>query len=108
MRGHLVLLIGNDVIGWDDIPRLQEIALLAVSGDMLVEVVTPDRFASSAATSAGLPVVTEARLSDEVGTAELLLSRDAGEPTRRRFAFSDRSGDIELNAEGDAQPQITD
>ncbi|CAN5486556.1 hypothetical protein BH23CHL2_BH23CHL2_00300 [soil metagenome] len=107
--GHLVLLIGPDVLGWEDVPAMQELAMLAVSSDVLVEVVTPDRFAASIATSAGLPVVTEARLSDEVGTAEMLLSRDARNRTRRRFSFSNGGSlDVDLPADPEPQPQSSD
>ena len=43
-RGHLVLLIGSDVVGWDDVQTMQELAMLAVAGDVTIEVVTPDPF----------------------------------------------------------------
>jgi predicted PurR-regulated permease PerM len=107
-RGHLVMLIGPDALDWEDVSTMQELAMLAVSSDVTLEVVTPDRFAASVATSAGLPVVTEARLSDEVGTAETLLSREARERTRRRFAFTEEVAGVELPSKGEPQPQSTD
>lgn len=107
-RGHIVMLIGEGAVDWADIPRMQELAMLAVSSDVTLEVVTPDRFAASIATSSGLPVVTEARLSDEVGTAETLLSREARERTRRRFAFANEGSESEAVSDPEPQPQSTD
>ncbi len=107
-KGHLVMLIGPGAIDWPDIPTMQELAMLAVSSDVTLEVVTPDRFAASVATSAGLPVITEARLSDEVGTAETLLSRESRERTRRRFAFTNDRSDVDVVPESGPQPQSTD
>lgn len=108
VRGHLVLLIGRDAISWEDVPAMQELAMLAVSGDILVEVVTPDPFAASIATSAGLPVVTSARLSDEVGTAEMMMSQDAGRRVRRRFAFGEVNPEPDAPTDVKPQPQSTD
>lgn len=107
-RGQLVLLIGSGAIDWDEVPTMQELAMLAVSSDITLEVVTPDRFAASIATSAGLPVVTEARLSDEVGTAETLLSHDARDRTRRRFAFAGEASEADVPPKAEPQAQSTD
>ena len=108
VNGHLVLLIGENSIGWEDVPQMQELAMIAVSGDIPLEVVTPDPFAASIATSAGLPVVTEARLSDEVGTAEGLLSRTLRERTRRRFAYASETPEPDVAGDAEPQPQSSD
>jgi hypothetical protein len=108
-HGQIVLLLGQDAIGWDDLPLMQELAMLAVAGDVPVEVVTPDPFAASIATAAGIPVITEARLSDEVGMAETLLSRaTAGQLRRRRFAFGSEPPQAEVIGEAEAEASRTD
>jgi predicted PurR-regulated permease PerM len=103
---HLVLLIGDDAVGWEDLSTMQELAMLALANDAVIEVVTPDRFAASIATSAGLPVVTEARLSDEAGMAETMLARVSD----RNSDDWDVSVDQEPGAEVAAgiEPQTTD
>jgi hypothetical protein len=108
-HGQIVLLLGQDSIGWDDLPLMQELAMLAVAGDVPVEVVTPDPFAASIATAAGIPVITEARPSDEVGMAETLLSRAAaGQTRRRRFAFGSEPPRAEVIREAEAETSRTD
>lgn len=108
-HGQVVLLVGQDAIGWDDLPLMQELAMLAVAGDIPVEVVTPDAFAASIATAAGIPVITEARLSDEVGMAETLLSRAAaGQQRRRRFAFGSEPPRAEVVGDAKAQASTND
>jgi hypothetical protein len=89
-REHLVLLLGPGVVTWDDLPIMQDLAMLAVGLDVRLNVVTPDTFAASIATACGVPVITQARFSDEVGMAESVLAdqQHALDVTpRRRFAF---------------------
>src|SRR5207237_10252213 len=74
-REHLVLLLGPGDVGWDDLLTLQELAMLAVGRDVSVSVVTADPFAASLATASGIPVITQARFSDEVGMAESLIEQ---------------------------------
>ncbi len=74
---QLVLLIGAGAIDWDDLTDLQKLAAVAVANDVPIQVVTPDSFAASLSTAAGLQVVTEARFSEEVGTAGSMTSDDS-------------------------------
>ena len=91
-RAHIVLLIGPGAISWDDLPILQQLALVAVGQDITLSIVTADPFAASLATAAGIPVVTKARYSDEVGMAESLIEEQQRvQRRRRRFMF--RAGD---------------
>lgn len=99
-REHLVLLVGPNVATWDDLPVMQELAMLAVGRDVRLNVVTSDSFAASLATASGIPVITQARFSDEVGMAESLIEQQqAATSRRRRFVF--RSGETaEIEARG--------
>jgi predicted PurR-regulated permease PerM len=96
-REHLVLLLGPGALTWDDLPVMQELAMLAVARDVTLNVVTPDSFAASLATASGIPVVTRARFSDEVGMAESMIERQhAATGRRRRFVFrSSETAEIE-------------
>ena len=85
--GQIVLLLGPESLDWDDLLLLQELAMLAVGADVQLKVVSADAFAASLATAAGLPVITQAVPSDEVGTAEMLLAERQEAQQRRRFAF---------------------
>lgn len=79
-REQFVLLCGPGSIGWDELPKVQELAALAVSRDVPVKVVTPDPFAASIATASGIPVATQATRSDEVGMAETVIAeREEGQ-----------------------------
>lgn len=101
-RQHLVLLVGPAALTWDDLPTMQELAMLAVGRDVRLSVVTPDALAASLATAAGIPVITRARFSDEVGMAESMIAEQAEIPARRRrFVF--RSGET---AEIEARPRV--
>ncbi|HLT17825.1 MAG TPA: AI-2E family transporter [Thermomicrobiales bacterium] len=108
IEGQLVMLLGEGAIGWDELGTMQELALVAVSNDVSLKVVTPDRFAASIATAAGLRVVTEARMSDEVGTVEALLARGANGSRKRRFAFDREPAGLELPGEPSAPAQQSD
>ncbi len=105
---HIVMLVGPDSIGWDELPLMQELAMLAVSSDVTIEVVTPDGFASSIATAAGLPVVRQARLSDEVGMAETLLAKSGAQGRRRRFPFGSDAPPTESAAESSTPAPSSD
>ena len=74
--------------------------MISVGRDISLSVVTADTFAASLATASGIPVVTQARLSDEVGMAELIIEEQQQRLSRRRrFAF--RSGEpVELEPLG--------
>jgi predicted PurR-regulated permease PerM len=104
-RGHVVLLIGPGAISWDDLPVLQQLAMLAVGHDITLSVVTADAFAASLATAAGIRVVTEARFSDEVGMAESLIEEhQRTQRRRRRFMFRASDGaDVETRPALDAE-----
>jgi Na+(H+)/acetate symporter ActP len=104
-RGHVVLLIGPGAISWDDLPVLQQHAMLAVGHDITLSVVTADAFAASLATAAGIRVVTEARFSDEVGMAESLIEeQQRTQRRRRRFMFRAGDGaDVETRPALDAE-----
>ena len=87
-RGQVVLLLGPGAVGWDDLPALQQLAMLAVANDITLTVVTADDFAASLATASGIPVVTQARFSDEVSMAESLIQEQQRiQHRRRRFMF---------------------
>jgi hypothetical protein len=104
VKGQVVLLLGPESLTWDDLPALQELAMLAVGGDFQLRVVSSDAFAASLATAAGLPVVTQAVLSDEVGTAETLLAERQEARQRRRFAFRAVDAPMPDQALPSAQP----
>jgi predicted PurR-regulated permease PerM len=101
-REHLVLLLGPGAVSWDELPLMQELAMLAVGRDVSLDVVTADTFAASLATASGIPVITQARFSDEVGMAESLIEQQQTiQRRRRRFMF--RTGDP---ADVDARPRV--
>ncbi len=86
-REHIVLLIGPGALGWDELPVLQQLAMLAVSQDTPIDVVTADSFAASLATAAGIKVITQAKLSDEAAMAETLIVGERDRREKQRFAF---------------------
>jgi predicted PurR-regulated permease PerM len=101
-REHIVLLLGPGVVDWDDLRTMQELAMLAVGRDVTLNVVTADPFAASLATASGIPVVTQARLSDEVGMAESVIEEQQ-ERMRRRRRFGFRQGQdepVDLDVDG--------
>jgi predicted PurR-regulated permease PerM len=102
-REQLVLLVGPNVATWDDLPVMQEMAMLAVGRDVRLNVVTPDSFAASLATASGIPVITQARYSDEVGMAESLIEdQQQSAMRRRRFVFrTSETAEIEAPVTGD-------
>lgn len=104
IKGQIVLLLGPSSLTWDDLPALQELAMLAVGGDVQLRVVSADPFAASLATAAGLPVVTQAVLSDEVGTAETLIAERQEARQRRRFAFRAVDAPVAEAPAASAQP----
>ncbi|MDI3339295.1 MAG: AI-2E family transporter [Sphaerobacter sp.] len=65
-RQHVVLLIAEHAVTWDDLPDAQQLASDALRHDIRLEVVTPDQVAASIATAAGIEVITSARIHDEV------------------------------------------
>lgn len=87
-RETIVLLLGPASVSWEDLTVLQEMAMIAVGRDISLSVVTADPFAASLATASGIPVVTQARPSDEVGMAESVIEEQESRlQRRRRIAF---------------------
>lgn len=108
VEGQLVMLVGEGAVGWDELAVMQELAMLAVSNDIGLQIVTPDRLAASIATAAGLQVVTQARPSDEVGTVEALMARDTNGRRKRRFAFGGEPAPMDLPVESSVPPRQSD
>ncbi|CCF84937.1 AI-2E family transporter [Nitrolancea hollandica] len=80
---HVVLLIAEEAVSWDDLELVEELADVAIRNDTRIQVVTPDPVAASIATAAGIEVITRDRLNGEERTGEEPVE-PGREPAKRR------------------------
>ncbi len=80
---HVVLLIAEEAVSWDDLELVEELADVAIRNDTRIQVVTPDPVAASIATAAGIEVITRDRLNGEERTGEEPVG-PGREPAKRR------------------------
>lgn len=66
---HLVLLLAPGAVGWEDLETAQTLVAEALTYDIRLQAVTPDRTAASIATAAGIEVVTRVSPADESAVA---------------------------------------
>ena len=82
---NVILLVAEEVMSWDDLELVQELAAAAIRDDTRIQVVTPDPVAASIATAAGIEVITRDRL-DGKGRSREEPGEPGQEPKKRRLA----------------------
>ncbi len=80
---HVVLLVAEEAMSWDDLELVEELADVAIRNDTRIQVVTPDPVAASIATAAGIEVITQDRLTGEERAGEEPAT-PGHEPEKRR------------------------